>query len=70
MVSTEWVDEHKNDDSVRLLEVDVDTSAYEEGHIPGAAGLNWETQLNDNIRRDILTRDQIEELASDLGITR
>jgi len=70
LVSTDWVDEHKNDENVRLLEVDVDTSAYDEGHIPGAAGLNWETQLNDNIRRDILTREQIEELASDLGITR
>ncbi|HKJ67469.1 MAG TPA: sulfurtransferase [bacterium] len=70
LVSTSWVDEHKGDDNIRLLEVDVDTSAYGQGHIAGAAGLNWETQLNDQIRRDILTKEQFEELAGDLGLTR
>ncbi len=69
LVSTDWVNEHKNDPNVRLVEVDVDTSAYDQGHIEGAFGLNWQTQLNDQVRRDILTKDQIEELGSRLGIT-
>ncbi|MCF7803193.1 MAG: sulfurtransferase [Candidatus Marinimicrobia bacterium] len=69
LVSTEWADKHKDDENVRLVEVDVDTSAYDEGHIEGAVGLNWETQLNDQVRRDILTKEQFEELAQDIGIT-
>jgi thiosulfate/3-mercaptopyruvate sulfurtransferase len=69
LVSTEWVHEHKDDANIRLLEVDVDTSAYDQGHIQGALGVNWETQLNDQVRRDILTKSQFEELASSLGIT-
>ena len=69
LVSTEWVNEHKDDANIRLLEVDVDTSAYDQGHIQGALGVNWETQLNDQVRRDILTKSQFEELASSLGIT-
>src|SRR5919109_211165 len=47
LVSTEWVAEHMNDPDVRLLEVDVDTTAYDQGHLPGAVGLNWTTQLSD-----------------------
>lgn len=69
LVSTDWVEKHKNDKNTRIIEVDVDTSAYDEGHIEGAAGLNWQTQLNDQVRRDILTKTQFEKLASDLGIT-
>ena len=69
LVSTDWVNEHKDDANIRLLEVDVDTSAYDQGHIQGALGVNWETQLNDQVRRDILTKSQFEELASSLGIT-
>lgn len=69
LVTTDWVNEHKDDANIRLLEVDVDTSAYDQGHIQGALGVNWETQLNDQVRRDILTKSQFEELASSLGIT-
>jgi 3-mercaptopyruvate sulfurtransferase SseA len=50
LVTTEWVAEHGNDPNVRLLEVDVDTSAYGQGHIAGAVGINWTTQLGDPIR--------------------
>ena len=49
LVSTSWVADHLDDSNVRLLEVDVDTDAYEQGHIPGAVGLNWETQLQDQL---------------------
>lgn len=69
LVSTEWVAEHKDDDNVRLVEVDVDNSAYESGHIEGAVAWNWTTQLNDQTRRDILTREQMATLLSETGIT-
>jgi thiosulfate/3-mercaptopyruvate sulfurtransferase len=54
LVSTEWLAQHLHDPGVRIVEVDVDTSAYEQGHIPGAVGWNWQTQLCDQLRRDIL----------------
>ncbi|MDC3413282.1 sulfurtransferase [Aquibacillus sp. 3ASR75-11] len=69
LVSTEWVAEHKADQNVRLVEVDVDNSAYESGHIEGAIAWNWTTQLNDEIRRDILNKTQLEELLGKSGIT-
>ncbi len=69
LVSTDWVAQHHSDPGIRLLEVDVDTDAYAEGHIKGAVGLNWQTQLCDQVRRDILTRDQFEQLCSDCGIS-
>jgi thiosulfate/3-mercaptopyruvate sulfurtransferase len=54
--------------NVRLVEVDVDTSAYEQGHISGAIAWNWESQLCDNIRRDVLTQEAFEKLMSQSGI--
>jgi thiosulfate/3-mercaptopyruvate sulfurtransferase len=47
----------------------VDTAAYDEGHISGAVGLNWQTQLCDQVRRDILTKEQFEQLCQDSGIS-
>ncbi|WP_290588427.1 sulfurtransferase [Alicyclobacillus sp.] len=70
LVSTEWVAAHKDDPNVRLVEVDVDTSAYDSGHIEGAIAWNWTTQLNDQVRRDILSREQLEDLLGKSGITR
>ena len=69
LVSTDWVQEHLNDANIRLIEVDVDTSAYEEGHIPGAIGLNWQTQLQDPIRRDIPSKAQLESTLGALGVS-
>jgi thiosulfate/3-mercaptopyruvate sulfurtransferase len=69
LVSTDWVAQHGSDAGIRLLEVDVDTSAYGEGHIKGAVGLNWQTQLCDQVRRDILTKEQFEQLCSESGIS-
>lgn len=51
-----------------VVEVDVDTSAYDEGHIPGAVAWNWHTQLCDTVQRDIIGRAQVEELLSSSGI--
>jgi thiosulfate/3-mercaptopyruvate sulfurtransferase len=69
LVSTAWVAEHLHDPQVRLLEVDVDTTAYATGHIPGAVGINWTTQLGDPIRRDIPSRAAFEQLMQQAGVS-
>jgi len=69
VVTTEWVAEHGADANVRLMEVDVDTSAYGQGHIAGAVGVNWTTQLGDPIRRDIPSREDWSALLSSAGVT-
>lgn len=69
LVSTQWVQEHLNDPSVRIVEIDVDTRAYEAGHIRGAVGWNWQTQLQDRVRRDIVSKSAFEALMGASGIT-
>jgi thiosulfate/3-mercaptopyruvate sulfurtransferase len=69
IVSTDWVSQHQFDSTVRLVEVDVDTSAYEQGHIAGAITWNWQSQLCDGVRRDILSKADFEKLMSASGIT-
>ena len=59
LVSTEWLAEHGNDPNVRIIEVDVDTAAYEQGHVEGSVAWNWQTQLSDTIRRDKRTAHAI-----------
>jgi thiosulfate/3-mercaptopyruvate sulfurtransferase len=70
LVSTDWVAQHGGDANVRLVEVDVDTTAYDKGHIKGAVGWNWTTQLQDNVRRDLLGQKEVEDLLSRSGINR
>jgi thiosulfate/3-mercaptopyruvate sulfurtransferase len=69
LVSTEWVANNLNAPNTRLVEVDVDTSAYDQGHIPGAVGWNWQTQLQDNVRRDLIDKAALEALLSKSGIS-
>jgi thiosulfate/3-mercaptopyruvate sulfurtransferase len=69
IVDTEWVAQHRNDPKIKLVEVDVDTSAYRQGHIPGAVGWNWSTQLEDTVRRDIPDQASWENLLSSSGIS-
>jgi len=69
LVSTEWVDQHKFDPNVVVVEVDVDTKAYEEGHVPGALGWNWQTQLCDTLRRDVISKEDLEKLLSESGVS-
>src|SRR5205814_10491509 len=69
LVSTQWVVDHLNDPNVRLIEVDVDTSAYGQGHIQGAVGVNWTTQLGDPIRRDIPSKAAWAKLLGDAGVS-
>ena len=61
LVTTEWVASHATDAGVRIVEVDVDTTAYDQGHVPGAAGWNWTTELCDTLVRDIVPK-KLEEL--------
>ena len=68
LVSTDWVAEHVNDPSIRIVEVDVDTKAYGEGHVPNAVGWAWDTQLCDTVRRDIIPKAKLEKLLGDSGI--
>jgi thiosulfate/3-mercaptopyruvate sulfurtransferase len=68
LVSTAWVAAQRHAPGVRLVEVDVDTAAYAQGHIPGAIGWNWTTQLCDTLRRDILPKAQFERLMGTSGI--
>ena len=74
LVSADWVEDHldefqSDDPEYRLVEVDVDTEAYDEGHAPGAIGFNWETQLQDQVERDILTKEDFEDLLGSHGIS-
>jgi thiosulfate/3-mercaptopyruvate sulfurtransferase len=70
LVSTDWVAARLDDPGLRLLEVDVDTAAYERGHVPGAVGVNWRTQLGDPVRRDVPDRDSWERLLGQAGVAR
>ena len=69
LVSVEWASEHLDDPSVRFIEVDVDTSAYETGHLPGAVGFNWVTQLNDPTKRDLVSHDELQALLRAAGVS-
>jgi thiosulfate/3-mercaptopyruvate sulfurtransferase len=68
LVETGWLAEHQHDRGLRIVEVDVDTTAYGQAHIPGAVGWNWTTQLCDPLRRDILGRSAFEALMARSGI--
>src|SRR5947209_8218316 len=68
LVDVDWVEKHAADANVRTVEVDVDTNAYGEGHIAGAVGWNWTTELQDQLNRDIASKSQLEGLLSRSGI--
>src|SRR5918999_5115751 len=68
LVSTDWVAQHGHDPNVRLVEVDVDTSAYEQGHIAEAVGWNWQSQLQHSVRRDVISKEELEQLLGSSGI--
>jgi thiosulfate/3-mercaptopyruvate sulfurtransferase len=68
LVSADWVEEHKNDADVVLIEVDEDVSAYDAGHIAGAIKIDWQDDLQDPVRRDFVSKEQFEALLSDRGV--
>ena len=68
LVTTSWVAQHAADAAVRVVEVDVDTTAYDRGHVPGAAGWNWTRELCDTVARDLVPLKKLEELLGKSGI--
>jgi thiosulfate/3-mercaptopyruvate sulfurtransferase len=70
LVETSWLAEHAADPKVRIFEVDVDTSSYEQGHAAGAVGVNWKTDLQQQPVRDLLDKKQLEEFLSKNGVTK
>jgi thiosulfate/3-mercaptopyruvate sulfurtransferase len=68
LVSADWAEKNLDSANVVFVEVDEDTSAYDTGHIPGAIKLDWRLDLQDQVRRDFVNREQFEALLSSRGI--
>ena len=68
LVTTDWLADQLNDLGTRIVEVDEDTDAYARGHIPGAVAVNWNTDLQDPLRRDFIDPEQFAKLQDSLGI--
>ena len=68
LVDDDWVEAHVNDPNVRLIEVDVDTKAYDQGHIPFAVSFNWQKELQDQIVRSPVSKEQLERLLGSVGV--
>ncbi|WP_139977433.1 sulfurtransferase [Nocardioides litoris] len=69
LVTTQWVEDNLDTPGIVLVEVDEDTTAYDKGHIRGAIKLDWTTDLQDQVRRDFVNKQQFEELLSSKGIS-
>jgi len=69
LVETQWVEEHLDDDSIRIVEVDENPALYAEAHIPGSIGFDWKTDLQDQVKRDFLGADDFGELMGSRGIS-
>jgi thiosulfate/3-mercaptopyruvate sulfurtransferase len=69
LVETDWLEQHLDDSSIAIAEVDEDTTAYEKGHIPNAISINWETELHDLPRREFVSSEQLAKVLGDKGIT-
>ena len=68
LVETDWLEAHLNDENIRIIEVDEDTSAYDKGHISGAVGWNWNSDLHTKVGRDYVSRAELSELLSRAGV--
>src|ERR1044072_6246081 len=69
LVNADWVEEHLDDPSIVLVEVDEDTTSYDKGHIRGAIKLDWTSDLQDQVRRDFVNKQQFEKLLSEKGVS-
>ncbi|MCU1628075.1 MAG: thiosulfate sulfurtransferase [Pseudonocardia sp.] len=69
LVTADWAEKNLGTEGIVFLEVDEDTAAYDGGHLPGAVKVNWTTELQDPVRRDIPTKEQFEELLSAKGVS-
>src|SRR5205823_14578735 len=68
LVETDWVAQHLQDDSIRIVEVDENPALYQESHIPGAIGFDWQEDLQDQIRRDFLGPEDFGKLFGSHGV--
>jgi thiosulfate/3-mercaptopyruvate sulfurtransferase len=68
LVEADWLQEHLNDESIRIVEVDENPALYAEAHIPGAIGFDWRTDLQDPVRRDFLAPKEFGELFGSRGV--
>jgi thiosulfate/3-mercaptopyruvate sulfurtransferase len=69
LVETQWVEDHLNDDTIRIVEVDENPALYAEAHIPGAIGFDWKRDLQDQVKRDFLGPADFGELFGSRGIS-
>jgi thiosulfate/3-mercaptopyruvate sulfurtransferase len=69
LVDTQWVENHLDDGSIRIVEVDENPALYAEAHIPGAIGFDWKTDLQDQVKRDFLGPEAFGELFGSRGIS-
>ena len=69
LVDTQWVEDHLDDDSIRIVEVDENPALYAEAHIPGAIGFDWKRDLQDQVKRDFLGAEAFGELFGSRGIS-
>src|SRR4051812_45410281 len=69
LVDTQWVEDHLDDDSIRIVEVDENPALYAEAHIPGAIGFDWKTDLQEQVKRDFLGPKEFGELFGANGIS-
>jgi thiosulfate/3-mercaptopyruvate sulfurtransferase len=69
LVTSDWLDEHRGDEGLRIVEVDENPAAYAEAHIPGAIGFDWRRELQDQVRRDLLDGEAFAELVGGRGIS-
>ncbi len=68
LVTTEWLAKNLNDPKVRVIEVSVNPGVFERGHVPGATNFVWHTDLADPVRRDIVSKDNLQKLLRDAGV--
>lgn len=68
LVSTEWLDKNLKNPKLRVIEVSVNPGLYERGHVPGAVNFSWHADLNDRVRRDIVSQADFEKLLSAAGV--
>jgi thiosulfate/3-mercaptopyruvate sulfurtransferase len=69
LVDTQWVEDHLDDNSIRIVEVDENPGLYAEAHIPGAIGFDWKKDLQDQVKRDFLGPDEFGALFGSRGIS-
>jgi thiosulfate/3-mercaptopyruvate sulfurtransferase len=69
LVDTEWVAQHLDDPSIRIVEIDENPALYAEAHIPGAIGFDWRNDLQDQVKRDFLGPEEFGALLGSRGIS-